>query len=86
MIWCLLALVGLGVFGVVWAVLTGGPAGDPRPVRVPLHSRKLAEDTTHRLAPGPTADWSQIPPLPDSPLQRLVMPLDMDYTEVETRD
>jgi hypothetical protein len=88
MIWCLFGLLSLGVAGVVWAVLTGGPAGPPRPVRhtrIPQHSRPLAEDRTRRLGPRPPVDWSQLPPLPDSPVQPL-LPLDKDYPEREFPD
>jgi hypothetical protein len=58
----------------IWAWQTGKPAGDPRPARVPQHSKWNADSATVRLNwPGPRT-LAAMPPLEDAPTRDLHRP------------
>jgi hypothetical protein len=82
-VWSLVGLFLLAAALCLWAEFTGGPAGDPRPVRVPLHSRKNAEDVTRRL------NWptSELPVMErdGGMAQRLPRPEDMPWQAHDDR-
>jgi hypothetical protein len=73
-LWGLGVLLGLALGLLVWAWLTGGPAGDPRPVRIPRHARWVGEGGTTRLhppvpladLPGLERDGGMVQRLPDT--------------------